>query len=163
MNNKVFISCAVTGSGDTASKHPDLPKTPEQIATASIEAAKAGAAIAHIHVREDDGTPSRSFCYVSDSIRGFLKILFFGKSGSIYKVGNDEEISMKELAIEIKNLVGNTEIIYKKNQDKHYTTDNPQKRVPDLTKIKKELEFFPKISLDEGLKRVYAWYKESLQ
>ena len=59
MNNKVFISCAVTGSGDTASKHPDLPKTPEQIATASIEAAKAGAAIAHIHVREEDGTPSR--------------------------------------------------------------------------------------------------------
>ena len=59
MNNKVFVSCAVTGSGDTASKHPDLPKTPEQIAKASIEAAKAGAAIAHIHVREEDGTPSR--------------------------------------------------------------------------------------------------------
>jgi uncharacterized protein (DUF849 family) len=59
MNNKVFVSCAVTGSGDTASKHPDLPKTPEQIANASIEAAKAGAAIAHIHVREEDGTPSR--------------------------------------------------------------------------------------------------------
>ena len=37
MNNKVFISCAVTGSGDTASKHPDLPKTPEQIAKAAIE------------------------------------------------------------------------------------------------------------------------------
>ena len=59
MNNKVFVSCAVTGSGDTASKHPDLPKTPEQIAKAAIEAAKAGAAIAHIHVREEDGTPSR--------------------------------------------------------------------------------------------------------
>jgi uncharacterized protein (DUF849 family) len=59
MNNKVFISCAVTGSGDTASKHPDLPKTPKQIATAAIEAAKAGAAIAHIHVREEDGKPSR--------------------------------------------------------------------------------------------------------
>ena len=59
MNNKVFVSCAVTGSGDTAKKHPDLPKTPEQIASAAIEAAKAGAAIAHIHVREDDGKPSR--------------------------------------------------------------------------------------------------------
>ena len=59
MNNKVFISCAVTGSGDTASKHPDLPKTPKQIATAAIEAARAGAAIAHIHVREEDGKPSR--------------------------------------------------------------------------------------------------------
>ena len=55
--SKVFVSCAVTGSGDTASKHPDLPKTPEQIAKASIEAAKAGAAIAHIHVREEDGKP----------------------------------------------------------------------------------------------------------
>ena len=40
-------------------KHPDLPKTPEQIAKAAIEAAKAGAAIAHIHVRESDGKPSR--------------------------------------------------------------------------------------------------------
>ena len=59
MNKKVFVSCAVTGSGDTAKKHPDLPKTPAEIAKASIEAAKAGAAIAHIHVREDDGTPSR--------------------------------------------------------------------------------------------------------
>ena len=57
--SKVFISCAVTGSGDTAKKHPDLPKTPKQIATAAIEAAKAGAAIAHIHVRENDGKPSR--------------------------------------------------------------------------------------------------------
>ena len=45
MNNKVFISCAVTGSGDTASKHPDLPKTPEQIATAAIEASIAAVAI----------------------------------------------------------------------------------------------------------------------
>ena len=59
MNNKVFISCAVTGSGDTSKKHPDLPKTPKQIANAAIEAAKAGAAIAHIHVREPDGKPSR--------------------------------------------------------------------------------------------------------
>ena len=57
--SKVFISCAVTGSGDTAGKHPGLPKTPKQIADASIEAAKAGAAIAHIHVREEDGAPSR--------------------------------------------------------------------------------------------------------
>ena len=59
MDNKVFISCAVTGSGDTANKHPDLPKTPKQIAEAAIESAKAGAAIAHIHVREEDGKPSR--------------------------------------------------------------------------------------------------------
>ena len=52
MNRNVIITCAVTGSGDTASKHPDLPITPKQIAEAAIEAAKAGAAVAHIHVRD---------------------------------------------------------------------------------------------------------------
>ena len=52
MNFEVFITCAVTGSGDTAAKHSGLPVTPEQIADAAIEAARAGAAIAHIHVRD---------------------------------------------------------------------------------------------------------------
>jgi len=51
MNYEVIITCAVTGSGDTADKHPDLPKSPKQIADAAIEAAEAGAAVAHIHVR----------------------------------------------------------------------------------------------------------------
>ena len=52
MNYEVIITCAVTGSGDTAEKHPDLPKSPNQIAAAAIEAAQAGAAVAHIHVRD---------------------------------------------------------------------------------------------------------------
>jgi uncharacterized protein (DUF849 family) len=52
MNFEVFVTCAVTGSGDTSGKHPGLPVTPEQIADAAIEAAEAGAAIAHIHVRD---------------------------------------------------------------------------------------------------------------
>ncbi len=72
MNNKVIVSCPVTGSGDTASKHPDLPITPKEIAQASIDAAKAGAAIAHIHVRETDGKPSRKlelYKEVADRIR----------------------------------------------------------------------------------------------
>jgi len=54
MNWEVFVTCAVTGSGDTAGRHADLPITPEQIANAAIEAAKAGAAIAHIHVRDPE-------------------------------------------------------------------------------------------------------------
>lgn len=51
MNNEVIITCAVTGGGDTVGKHPAIPVTPEQIANAAIEAAKAGAAVAHIHAR----------------------------------------------------------------------------------------------------------------
>ncbi len=59
MNREVIVTCAVTGAGDSVGKHPAIPVTPEQIAEAAIEAAKAGAAIAHCHVREPDGTPSR--------------------------------------------------------------------------------------------------------
>ena len=54
MNQDVIISCAVTGAGDTVGKHPAIPVTPKQIADAAIEAAKAGAAIAHLHVRDPE-------------------------------------------------------------------------------------------------------------
>ena len=60
MNRDVIVTCAVTGAGDTVDKHPDIPITPEQIAKAAIEAAKAGAAIAHMHVRDPQtGAASR--------------------------------------------------------------------------------------------------------
>ena len=60
MNFEVFISCAVTGAGDTVGKHPAIPVTPEQIADAALEAARAGAAIAHCHVRDPEtGAGSR--------------------------------------------------------------------------------------------------------
>jgi uncharacterized protein (DUF849 family) len=54
MNREIFITCAVTGAGDTLGRHSGVPVTPKQIAEASIEAAKAGAAIAHIHVRDPE-------------------------------------------------------------------------------------------------------------
>jgi uncharacterized protein (DUF849 family) len=52
MNNEVIVTCAVTGAGDTVGKHPAIPVTPKEIADAAIEAANAGAAVAHIHVRD---------------------------------------------------------------------------------------------------------------
>ncbi|MBT4289417.1 MAG: 3-keto-5-aminohexanoate cleavage protein, partial [Deltaproteobacteria bacterium] len=60
MNPEIILTCAVTGGSDVKDKHPDLPITPKQIATAAIEAAQAGAAIAHIHVRDPQtGLPDR--------------------------------------------------------------------------------------------------------
>ncbi|MCF3641925.1 3-keto-5-aminohexanoate cleavage protein [Rhizobium sp. TRM95111] len=60
MNRDVFITCAVTGSGDTAGKSPHVPRSPKEIATSAIDAAKAGAAIVHCHVRDPEtGAPSR--------------------------------------------------------------------------------------------------------
>jgi uncharacterized protein (DUF849 family) len=59
-NLKPFITCAVTGSGGTQDRSPHVPRSPEQIATSAIEAAKAGAAGVHCHVRDPDtGAPSR--------------------------------------------------------------------------------------------------------
>ena len=56
MQRKVMISCAVTGSADTPGRNPAVPVTPEQIAQSAIDAAKAGAAIVHIHVRDPKTT-----------------------------------------------------------------------------------------------------------
>ncbi|MGJ8618442.1 MAG: 3-keto-5-aminohexanoate cleavage protein [Sulfitobacter sp.] len=60
MNNEVFITCAVTGSGGTQDRSPHVPRSPAQIADSAIAAAKAGAAIVHCHVRDPEtGKPSR--------------------------------------------------------------------------------------------------------
>ncbi len=73
MNREVFITCAVTGSGGTQDRSPHVPRSPEQIANSAIDAAKAGAAIVHCHVRDPDtGAPSRKLEYyreVTDRIR----------------------------------------------------------------------------------------------
>ncbi len=73
MNREVFITCAVTGSGDTVSKSSHVPITPKQIAEAAVEAAKAGAAVIHCHVRDPEtGAPSRRldlYREVTDRIR----------------------------------------------------------------------------------------------
>jgi uncharacterized protein (DUF849 family) len=73
VNFEVIVTCAVTGAGDTVGRHPGVPVTPKQIAAAAIEAAEAGATIAHIHVRNPEtGKGSREpklFKEVVDRIR----------------------------------------------------------------------------------------------
>ena len=73
MNREVFITCAVTGSGGTQDKSPHVPRTPAEIADSAIDAAKAGAAVVHCHVRDPEtGAPSRRLDYyreVTDRIR----------------------------------------------------------------------------------------------
>ena len=64
MNKEVFITCAVTGSGNTQDRSPHVPRSPAQIADSAITAAKAGAAVVHCHVRDPDtGVPSRKLEY----------------------------------------------------------------------------------------------------
>ena len=69
MNWDAFITCAITGAGDTVGKSPHVPVTPEQIADSAIGAAKAGAAVVHIHVRDPEtGKGSRSTEYYAEAV-----------------------------------------------------------------------------------------------
>jgi len=104
LNRNPIITCAVTGSGDTAGKHPDLPKTPEEIATAAIDAAKAGAAIAHIHVRDPEtGKPSRDVDLyrevvdrIRDSATDVIINLTTGMGGDLFLGPDDDPLSFTD-------------------------------------------------------------------
>ena len=91
MNREVFITCAVTGSGATQDRSPHVPRSPKEIADSAIEAARAGAAIVHCHVRDPEtGKPSRKVEYyreVTERIReaevDVVLNLTAGKGGDI--------------------------------------------------------------------------------
>ena len=68
LKNKRVISCAITGSWPTKENNPNLSITPQEIADDAYEAWKAGAAIVHIHVRNDDGSPSTDFAKYKETV-----------------------------------------------------------------------------------------------
>ena len=106
-----------------------------------------------------NGLQTRSFCYIDDLIDAFY--LFMNSNKNItgpLNVGNPNEISINELANKIINLTKSTSKIsyYKLPQD------DPIKRKPDITLIKKKLNWTPKISLDKGLKKTINYFKKNL-
>ncbi|MEA4962020.1 NAD-dependent epimerase/dehydratase family protein [Lutispora sp.] len=106
-----------------------------------------------------DGTPTRSFCYISDAVSGFIKVLMSDHNGEAFNIGNDEdEISIYELAQKIAGIVGNITIYHIKSKEHDYLTDNPQRRCPDLSKSRSLIDYNPRISIDEGLSRLKRWY-----
>ncbi len=110
-----------------------------------------------------DGSPTRGFCYITDSIRGHFKVLLSDANGEVFNIGNDlEEISILELAKCIVKTSGkNLEVEFKKSKDKYYLIDNPNRRCPNVTKLK---EFFsdwkPEVMLKEGLERTWQYHLE---
>ena len=95
---------------------------------------------------------------------GLFKILLSDFNGEAFNVGNDThgEISMIELANMIKEVAGkNVEIVYQESADKQYLTDNPHRRAPDISKIRKMLAYQPSVDLKTGLSRSIDWYKQN--
>ena len=106
-----------------------------------------------------DGSQTRSFCYVDDLVRGMIALMNKNDFCGPVNVGNDGEFTIKELAEKIIELTdSNSKIIYKP-----LPSDDPIKRRPDLTLARKELNYEPRIQLEEGLEKTIDYFKGILQ
>ena len=113
-----------------------------------------------------DGSPTRTFCYIADSICGYLKILLHGEYG-YYNIGIEKpEITIAQLA-EIyvqagREIFGYTgQVRFAVSEDKEYLTNNPQRRCPNIDKARRELGYDPTIFVEEGVARFLRYLKES--
>ena len=110
-------------------------------------------------VLHSDGRPRRSFCYVTDFIVSLLRVIARGVDGEAYNVGDArEEIAMRELADRIRAVTkAPGRVVVRASTDPDYLTDNPQRRCPDLTKLRALGGSMPCVSLEEGLTRYVRW------
>ncbi len=102
-----------------------------------------------------DGTQTRSFCYQSDLIDGFVRLALSDQTGPI-NIGNPAERTMLEFAQEIKRLTNSaSEIVFQPL----LSPDDPKQRKPDITKARTLLGWEPRVSLEQGLTRTIAYFK----
>lgn len=106
-----------------------------------------------------DGSQTRSFCYVDDLVEGIYRLLMSDHHLPV-NIGNPSEITIKEFAEEIIELVGNpaAKIVYK-----DLPKDDPKVRQPDITKAREILGWEPQVSREEGLRRTYEYFKEKVK
>lgn len=115
-------------------------------------------------VMYSNGSPTRTFCYISDAITGYLKVLLHGKLEA-FNIGiNEPEISVKQFAeLFIKNAIEvfdyQGKLVFETSNDKEYMTDNPNRRCPDITKARTTLHYNPSVLVDEGIKRFLQFLK----
>jgi UDP-glucuronate decarboxylase len=107
------------------------------------------------------GTQTRTFCYSTDALNGFLRVLVDGVPGEPYNIGNDyPEITISELAEQMEIVLGRK---IKKTFVEHpdvYPSDEPVRRCPDLRKASIHLAYQPTVALNEGLRRSINWASE---
>ncbi len=114
-----------------------------------------------------DGSATRTFCYVTDAVSGYYKVLVNGRPGEPYNIGTEEpEISVGELAERItalaRDLFGyNGKTVHRSSDEADYLVDNPSRRRPLIAKARDELGYRPTVTLDDGLERSLVWYSEN--
>ena len=109
----------------------------------------------------DDGQRTRSFCYVSDTVEGMIRLLYSGESDPV-NLGNPREMTILEFAQTVLRVTGSrSEIVFVKPQDER-TKDDPMVRQPDIARAKDVLGWQPLVSLDEGLEKTVDWFRQRL-
>ena len=104
-----------------------------------------------------DGKQTRSFCYISDLIEGIFKLMMSSVNEPV-NLGNPEEHTILEFAELIKKLTNTkSEIVFKK-----LPIDDPHVRCPDIGKAKQELNWEPRVTLEEGLQETIKYFNENL-
>jgi dTDP-glucose 4,6-dehydratase/UDP-glucuronate decarboxylase len=104
-----------------------------------------------------DGTQTRSFCYVEDLVAGLLLVALDGEAdGEVFNLGNPHEVTMRELAAVIGRLMGvgadNVERLPR-------GADDPERRRPDITKMRSRYGWEPRIDLEEGMRRTIEYFR----
>ena len=97
------------------------------------------------------GSQSRCFCHVYDAVAGLLAVIDSNATlGEVFNIGNDEEITIEDLAHEIIEVTGSSSVIEKVLYEKAYAPgfEDMQRRIPDIGKIKRVVGWTPKLSLD---------------
>ena len=106
-----------------------------------------------------DGSQTRSFCYVDDLVDGFIRMM--AKTDNLVgpiNLGNPGEFKMLELAEKVvAQTSSNSKLVFEP-----LPQDDPKQRQPDISKAKRELDWEPKVSLDEGLEKTIAYFKKAL-
>jgi dTDP-glucose 4,6-dehydratase len=106
----------------------------------------------------DDGSRTRSFCYVSDMVEGIYRLLL---SDEVYPVnlGNPDEMTILEFAHKVLELSGSSsEIVFITPTDER-TRDDPHVRRPDIGKARQVLNWEPQVGLEEGLRKTIEWFR----
>ncbi len=101
-----------------------------------------------------DGTQTRSFCYISDLVRGIISLMD-AKTNEPVNIGNPHEVTIEEIARTIITLVGSTsKLVYRP-----LPVDDPRQRRPDITRARTLLGWEPKVGLEEGLRNAIDYFK----
>jgi dTDP-glucose 4,6-dehydratase len=106
-----------------------------------------------------DGTQTRSFCYVSDTIEGIYRLLLCDETDPV-NIGNPREMTILEFARKIIELTGSSSQITFVHPEDVRIKDDPKVRQPDISKARRVLGWEPKTSLEKGLKTTIAWFQD---